>query len=224
MAVIKKEDSGREGFPGLFVVLEGMDGSGKTTLWNGLKTSKRLGTENVRFLREPTDLPTGRRIRACLSGEMSPPDTEEGWLKLFLDDRQSNVETNILPALRNGEIVIQDRYIYSTAAYQARDPETAREILHRQSMFPIPDLILFLDIQPKDALERIAARSEGHEFFETQDRLNRIAQNYSAIMQNRGNATALDARWTVERLLAAAEEAIRSLARRNLEADKTLNS
>ncbi len=192
MAAIKKEESAGSNPDGLFVVLEGIDGSGKTTAWEFLK--KALASDSsVLFLREPTNLPTGTRLRACLQGKEPAPNTDEGWMTLFLADRKANVEQNVQPALNQGQVIVQDRYIYSTAAYQSASAGRARELLEMQSHFPTPDLVIFLDLTPEQALQRIDRRSgeKGREHFETLDRLERIYNNYQAILP--ANCSRIDA-------------------------------
>lgn len=183
MAAIKKEETLQRASGGLFVVLEGIDGSGKTTAWQFLK-DHYSSDPSVLFLREPTNLPTGRKLRACLQGKEPPPDTDEGWMDLFLADRQANVTENIIPALAEGQLIVQDRYTFSTAAYQSASPDSARQVLAKQKHFPAPDVIIYLDLKPEQALTRIDRRSgiEGREHFESRQRLERIYANYQSIL------------------------------------------
>lgn len=177
MTAIKKEETAS----GLFVVLEGIDGSGKTTAWSHLK-QHFAGDSDFVFLREPTDLPTGRRIRACLQGEEQPPATDAEWKELFVQDRRANVEQNVWPGLKAGKIIIQDRYKHSTAAYQGADAADARKILNELKEFPEPDVLIYLKLSASAALKRIDARSARRDHFESQQRLERIAENYRSIL------------------------------------------
>ncbi|MBR31396.1 MAG: dTMP kinase [Spirochaetaceae bacterium] len=183
MAAIKKEESAGSGRAGLFIVLEGIDGSGKTTAWEFLREALASDADVI-FLREPTNLPTGQRLRACLQGKSPAPETDDGWMELFLADRRANVTENVIPALSQGKVIVQDRYIYSTAAYQSDNTDRAVELLELQKEFPGPDGIIFLDLTPEQALQRIDSRSgsEGREHFETLDRLERIYANYQSIL------------------------------------------
>ncbi|MCB1139202.1 MAG: dTMP kinase [Leptospiraceae bacterium] len=177
MTAIKKEETAS----GLFVVLEGIDGSGKTTAWSHLK-QHFAGDSDYIFLREPTDLPTGQRIRACLQGEQTPPATDAGWKELFVQDRRANVEQNIVPGLQAGKTIIQDRYKHSTAAYQGADAADAHRILDELKEFPEPDILIYLRLSASAALKRIDARSARRDHFESQQRLERIAENYGSIL------------------------------------------
>ena len=113
--------------------------------------------------REPTDGPFGRRLReSATTGRLSA----EKELELFHQDRREHVETLIHPALRGGEIVILDRYYFSTMAYQGVrgfDPGEIRRI--NEEFAPRPDLLLLLDLSLDTALERIGVRDgRGNEF------------------------------------------------------------
>jgi dTMP kinase len=169
---------------GLFCVFEGIDGSGKSTL---IHTLARSLPEAV-FLKEPSDLPTGKLIRKKLQAKERLRSEE--WLTLFIDDRYANLEKNILPGLAKNKIILQDRYFYSTAAYQGEimplDPATltAQKILniHIERGFPEPDLLFFIDIDVDSALNRIRLSRSNTESFETQDELIRIQRNYQDIL------------------------------------------
>src|SRR5687767_11083693 len=100
---------------GLFIVIEGIDGTGKST------QAKRLGEwflaqgREVVLSREPTDGPWGKKLRdSAATGRLSPQDE----LQYFLNDRREHVEEKIQPALAGGKVVILDRYYFSTMAYQ----------------------------------------------------------------------------------------------------------
>lgn len=110
---------------GFFIVLEGIDGSGKTTQARWLAEALRQKGYEVVLTREPSDGPLGRRLRRYLaaSPRRLSSELELAW---FLADRRDHVETIIRPALEQGKVVISDRYYYSSAAYQGArglDPE-----------------------------------------------------------------------------------------------------
>ncbi|MCB1325473.1 MAG: dTMP kinase [Spirochaetales bacterium] len=197
---------------GSFVVIEGIDGSGKSTLIRGLQ--HRLAAERqagrVAFFREPTDGPIGREIREHLkrASELDP----EQWLDLFFRDRAENLREHVEPALQRGILVIQDRYFFSTAAYQGRtDGITASAIIERSvaAGFPLPELLLFLRIAPGEAMARIRDRSNLTESFESQSQLEAIDSRYRSVLPD--NAIVLDATQTPEQVLEDALERIRSL-------------
>lgn len=165
-----------------FIVLEGIDGVGKTTLSQRLQKALEAEKYPVVWHREPTDSPAGKKIREFLSGkrELSPKEQ----LEAFLSDREESVKTVIQPNLSSGKIVIQDRYYFSTAAYQGRDEEDAMDILYQNEDkgFPEPNRVYFLDMSPEEALERRLGRKELAEAFDNTEEQSRIYQNYLSIL------------------------------------------
>ncbi|TGL48896.1 dTMP kinase [Leptospira kemamanensis] len=165
-----------------FFVFEGIDGSGKTTV--SKRVSEILNTKSIPNLwhREPTDSEFGKKIREFLQEKIKLNPEEQ--LKLFLSDREVSVNETILPSLKNGQSVVQDRYYFSTAAYQGRDEEHAADILYmnEDKGFPEPNRVYFLDLSPEEALERRATRGGNKEVFDEQLEQTRIYQNYLAIL------------------------------------------
>ncbi|MCB1175041.1 MAG: dTMP kinase [Leptospiraceae bacterium] len=182
--------------PGFFCVLEGIDGSGKSTLIQAIRDhiletglEECFGPAFTSFgiLSEPTQGPTGRRIREHLKRQDDL--SRQDWLDLFYTDRYVNVEQNIQPGLAKGELLFQDRYFYSTAAYQGDPGKSPRckDIVRasEKAGFPQPDLIVYMDIAPEVALERIQKSRRAQESFETLAELSRIHRNYQQILDER---------------------------------------
>src|SRR4030042_5255662 len=151
----------------LFIVFEGIDGSGKSTQCDLLfGHAASLGLQAVR-LAEPTDGTWGRTIRSMLKTTDMPSAEEQ--LRLFILDRQDDVKSNILPALNEKKIVIMDRYYYSNAAYQGAAGLAPERIIaeNRKMRVPEPDRVYFVDIPPEVAIRRVSGRmSKGTEVFE----------------------------------------------------------
>ena len=146
---------------GLFVVFEGVEGSGKTTQSRALK--RRLTREGYQatLLQEPGGTPTGERIRRwLLKGDRHISPMAE--LFLFSAARAPLVESVIRPALDRDEVVVCDRYIYSTVAYQGYGRglalDTVRQINLMATGGLLPELVILLDLAPDDGLHRIAER------------------------------------------------------------------
>lgn len=165
-----------------FIVIEGIDGSGKTTLCKTVYNNRVKQNDRIRTFSEPTNFETGVQLRNFLSGKIELPPEDE--LELFIEDRKESVKRNINPCLESGIDVLLDRYYYSTAAYQANEHRTPREILDRnlKENFPVPDYLFFIEIDPRIALERISSRSENLDRFETLDKLETIYKNYQEIL------------------------------------------
>ncbi len=201
---------------GIFAVFEGIDGSGKTTL---LRNTAALLSNPV-LLKEPSELPSGLLIRKKLAAKEQLKSSE--WLTLFLEDRYANLRENILPALRSGKTVLQDRYYYSTAAYQGeirpdpynKDQLTAEQIIsiHQERGFPEPDLLFYIDLDTDTALGRILSTRSGTESFETKEHLNRILRNYRTILPS--NVIRLDGKKNPQELAAEAAALIRKAAQK----------
>lgn len=170
----------------LFIVFEGIDGSGKSTQCDLLfRHALSRGLPAVR-LAEPTGGEWGRKIRAMLKESDMAPAEEQ--LRLFLLDRQDDAERNIMPALRENRIVIMDRYYYSNAAYQGAAGIPPGRIIaeNRRLSFPEPDRVYYIDIPADAALRRVAGRSgQGIEVFEKEHFLRKVREIFLSFSNGR---------------------------------------
>lgn len=164
---------------GWFIVLEGIDGSGKSEQAARLARWLRSERHIVVSTREPTDGHWGRTYRAWARGEFeASPDEVLRW---FLDDRREHVARVIGPALERGEVVLCDRYRDSTRAYQAAqgiDRERLAELFAGDEL-PAPDLVLWLRVPVATALARLGPRAG--ERFERSDFLTRVDAEYERL-------------------------------------------
>lgn len=159
---------------GFFIVFEGLDGAGKTTQAQLLAERLQHAGYAVVRLKEPTDGPWGQKLRQLMQqGRQGVrPATELEW---FLADRREDVEQNIRPALARGQMVILDRYYFSTMAYQGAlgcDPETIRQ--RNEAFAPPPDLLFVLEISPTHGLQRVQ-HQRAPDSFEQLEYLERVA-------------------------------------------------
>ncbi len=165
---------------GKLILFEGIDGAGKTVQQE--RSARWLSSKGypVLTLCEPTHGPAGLKLRRSAAHGRLTPEEE---LNLFLEDRRWNVETNIIPALQAGKMVLLDRYYLSSMAYQGArglDPEMIRR--KNEAFAPKPDLILLLDLEPDIALERIKRnRGELPNLFEKRDYLHRVRQIFLSL-------------------------------------------
>lgn len=164
---------------GLFIVIEGIDGTGKSTQARRLAAWLEAQGREVVVSREPTDGPWGRRLReSAASGRLSPAEE----LDHFLKDRRQHVEELIVPSLAAGKVVILDRYYFSTMAYQGCrgfDPAEIRRL--NEAFAPQPDLLLILDLDVDTALERIGTRGDSANEFERRDALQRCREIFLSL-------------------------------------------
>ncbi len=157
---------------GRLIVLEGIDGAGKSTQCDLLE--KRLIADDWDTVRrfEPTDGPYGKQIRElAVKGRDDVSPRQE--LDLFLMDRRENVREHILPALERGAIVLLDRYYYSTIAYQgARGLDPALLRSENEAFAPPADLLLYMHLPIESVAERIEKnRGGGRDLFEKEEYL-----------------------------------------------------
>ncbi|MEW5721690.1 MAG: dTMP kinase [Thermodesulfobacteriota bacterium] len=130
---------------GLFLALEGIDGAGKTTQALRLKSRLEEAGLPVVYVKEPTGGAWGRKIREIAEkGRAGVSPARE--LEYFLRDREEDVRENIAPALARGGVVVADRYFYSTIAYQSVLGLDPAEIRRLNAAFPVPDLVILLEI------------------------------------------------------------------------------
>lgn len=184
---------------GRFLVLEGIDGSGKSEQARRLAAWLEAQGHRVVSTREPTDGDFGRRYRAWARGEFEA--TPEQVLELFLADRREHLKQVVAPALERGELVVCDRYKHSTLAYQAAQGiDRARlRALFDAPEFLAPDLVLWLRVPVATALARMGASAT--ERFERAEFLERVEAEYARL-----GLEAIDASGPVD----AVERAIRA--------------
>tara|TARA_B100000768_G_scaffold22582_1_gene20130 strand:- start:919 stop:1545 length:627 start_codon:yes stop_codon:yes gene_type:complete len=154
---------------GIFITFEGIDGSGKSTQAKALASSlKKNGVDNI-LTREPGGSSGAEIIRKLLvEGDPSKwsPETE---MLLFTAARRDHLEKTIEPGLREGKIVISDRYVDSTRVYQGVTRGDLRQTvdkLHNLMISKEPDLTFIIDMDPQEALYRGLARDSGEDRFE----------------------------------------------------------
>jgi dTMP kinase len=172
----------------LFVTVEGIEGSGKTTQVRLLAAALGRDGVSVRVTREPGGSPLGERIRSILLEESSPI-TRRAELLLILADRAEHVESVIRPSLARGEVVLCDRFSESTLAYQAYgrglplESVRAMESSARDGL--LPDLTFVLDCPVEVGLarthERRGAASADRFESEAQSFHERVRQGFLAL-------------------------------------------
>ncbi|MES2476429.1 MAG: dTMP kinase [Verrucomicrobiota bacterium] len=164
---------------GLFIVIEGIDGTGKSTQAARLADWFRNQGREVVHSREPTDGPWGKKLReSAATGRLSPEDE----LEYFLNDRRQHVEEVIAPSLAAGKVVILDRYYFSTMAYQGARGFDPVEIRRKNEAFaPVPDLLLIMDLDVDAALGRIGARGDTANEFEKRENLERCREIFLSL-------------------------------------------
>ena len=148
------------GHPGLFITFEGGDGAGKTTQASLLEDWLTDAGRPVVRTREPGGTEVGTLIRDIVlhhRGEVAP----RAEALLYAADRAHHVETVVRPALERGDVVIQDRYLDSSIAYQGAGRVLGRDEVRDLSLWAtaglLPDLTVLLDLDPTVARQRLDA-------------------------------------------------------------------
>lgn len=144
---------------GLFITCEGGEGTGKTTLINKLEQELLSRGYLVMKTREPGGSKLGEEIRKwLLHRDLSIPIGQQAELLLFLAARAQNLEETIRPALKEGRVVLCDRFNDSTVAYQGHARglgiDTVQRLCEQVCAGTLPDLTFFLDVDPKEGLSR----------------------------------------------------------------------
>ena len=169
---------------GIFIVFEGIDGSGKSTQAARLAQTLSARHLDVTLTREPTDGVWGRKIRNIARAGRAGTSLEQE-ISYFIEDRKQHVREVIHPALRRGGVVICDRYYYSTIAYQGAlgaDPERLRRLNEKTHRFPKPDIVFYIDVSPSAGIRRINTQRDGaNAGYERAGFLTRVRAGFDAL-------------------------------------------
>jgi len=158
------------------VTLEGIDGCGKSTHTKLLARWLRLKGFSVLCTDEPTDGPIGKVIKRILRGKLRVPVEVEVYL--FAADRMWHLANVIIPALEAGKIVIDERYVGSSLAYQAARGAKPMFVKRANELARKPDLAIFIDVLPKVAAARVRRERSPDEFERDLRLQRRVRRNY----------------------------------------------
>lgn len=191
-----------------FIVIEGLDGSGKSTQIKRLAESLRSMGRSVAETAEPTPTAIGGLVRDALAGY--PTRTPEEIAALFMADRvahNTDPVRGINKMLADGKDVICDRYYYSSLAYQGSvtDPEWVARINLDCPAIRKPDLCIFLDLDYAACCHRMERDRSFREIYETEEMLNAVRKRYFDAfdrLKSRDNIVIVDAGRTVEEVAA----------------------
>ncbi|MDN3289029.1 dTMP kinase [Streptomyces thermocarboxydus] len=143
---------------GFFIALEGGDGAGKSTQAEALADWIRSKGHEVVLTREPGATPVGKRLRSILLDVSSAGLSHRAEALLYAADRAEHVDTVVRPALERGAVVISDRYIDSSVAYQGAGRDLSPTEIARINRWAtaglVPNLTVLLDVSPETARER----------------------------------------------------------------------
>ncbi|WP_299266112.1 dTMP kinase [Halorientalis sp.] len=189
----------------MLITLEGIDGSGKTTVWEGLREEL---DGSVTFTREPTDSWYGEAAERSIGDEAADPLAE---LFLYTADHADHLSRVVRPALDAGHLVVSDRYSDSRYAYQGvtldgtvEDPMAYVQRVH-DPFTRAPDLTLYFDVAPETGAERSGTTNK----FEAADYLAQVQDNYERLIDAEPDRfVRVDATQSPETVLATARSEI----------------
>lgn len=190
----------------MLVTLEGIDGSGKTTVWESLRAARE--GDGFTFTREPTESWLGEAVRRSIDDDDSDPLAE---LFLFTADHADHLSRVVKPALERGEVVVSDRYSDSRYAYQgaALEGTVTRPVeyirgIHQPFTVP-PDATIYLDVDPETG----AARSGATDKLEQAAFLSQVRANYEDLIDlEPGRFVRVDATQPPEAVIEDVESAL----------------
>ena len=202
----------------MFITFEGPDGSGKSTIIQKVYDYLIENNYDVIKTREPGGSPIAEKIRNLI---LDTENTEMGYRTealLYAASRAQHVEETILPALNENKIVLCDRFLISSLAYQGVGRNLGIENVRKINEFAIngvfPDFVLFFDVDPITTLKRKSSldtadrlEKEGNNFHE------RVYNGYKEILNSEKNVEIIDATQSVEDVFS---QCIKVLKRRNV--------
>lgn len=168
----------------MFITLEGIDNSGKTTLVPIIEEALQDQGMPVTLTSEPSENWTGKTVRRAIDGETAEHEVTAFFM--FMADRNKHIRDTIEPALERGEVVLSDRFADSTRVYQRHaldghvsDPETFIETVMADWSIE-PDLTLYLDITPEESM----SRGGGGDVYENEEFLKQVRSEYKKLAEN----------------------------------------
>jgi dTMP kinase len=157
---------------GFFICVEGLDGCGKTTQAKTLVKGLKRDYDAI-YSAEPSKGEIGRFIkRYYLHSDKRGSSVVEALL--FAADRFEHVKNEVLPALTKGEIVVSDRYVYSSLAYQGATGLDLEWIEKINEHAVRPDLAIFVDVEPETVIQRLKQKRSVMENLETQRKVREV--------------------------------------------------
>lgn len=177
-------------YPGLFICLEGIDGSGKSTQKEKIREFlKSQGLEEGRekdFIvtqEHNVNFAKGKEIQEVLDGknkEVTPLELQQ----MFTLNREDHLNNLIIPALKKRKTVITDRFVWSTLVYSLLARVDTKILIELNKNFIVPDLNILLKISPIKAIERMEKSRSSATIFEKLDKLEIVSQGYESLSKN----------------------------------------
>ncbi len=199
---------------GKFIVIEGLEGAGKSTAIRIIKSAIESAGHKVLTTREPGGTPMAEAIRDCVKNDWESEEiTIEAELLLMYASRVQLLENVIKPALQRGEWVVGDRHDMSSRAYQGGGRQIPANMIEPLRTITLkgftPDLTLYMDVTPEEGLKRARGRGEldrieqaGLEFFE------RTRKAYLGYVKSEDNVVMINTMQNLEKVHAEIKQTI----------------
>lgn len=189
----------KNSYLGKFIVIEGLDGSGHSSQVSLLKDFFVKNNYQVVSSKEPTqESEAGKEIKKILENSIKIDAVE--LQKLFAEDRKWHLENKIIPALKEGKLVISDRYCFSSFAYGAADGVDLDKLIKMNENFLLPDLTFILKVRPEICIKRIEKRGTPKTLFEKEERLAKVWNFYEKFSQMFDNIIIIDGEMSIEQV------------------------
>lgn len=174
---------------GLFIVFEGLDGSGSSTQVEMLGEYLRKFGLKPHITKEPTNNLIGGLIRGALTKEWHASNM--CFQLLFSADRAHHLDREVLPALEKGSVVISDRYFFSTIAFGSLDCDL-EWLKGLNQNFRIPDIVYLIKVPPEECVKRIGKSRLEFEIFEEVQKLDNVWKTYERLSNEYENFHIID--------------------------------
>lgn len=198
---------------GKFIVLEGLEGAGKTTAHQVILAQLEKAGKSVVQTREPGGTPLAEKLRHLIKHETEEAISDKAELLMLYAARIQLVENVIKPALAEGKWVLGDRHDMSSQAYQGGGRQIDRHLLETLKETVLgkfePDLTIYLDIDPAVGLARARGRGELDRIEQQSlDFFYRTRQRYLELTQNNEKAVIINAEQSIEQVAADIQQAV----------------
>ena len=201
----------KHNYPGKFIVIEGLDGSGKSSQVKLLIYFLKKVGKKVVVTKEPTiDSESGKKIRQVLRGEIIIDDPLE-LQNLYVQDRKEHLENKVIPAIKLGDYMVSSRYAFSTFAYGYSDGLSVEKLIDLNKEFLLPDVTIVIDVMPEHCIKRIEERGEAKEYFEQIDRLTKVNEIYKKLPKMFENVVMVNGEKPVKEVFKEIEKIVRNI-------------
>ncbi|MBW2964320.1 dTMP kinase [Candidatus Woesearchaeota archaeon] len=182
---------------GIFIVFEGLDGSGSSTQAELLRDYLKKFGLRPHLTKEPTNNLIGGLIRGALTKEWHA--SNRCFQLLFSADRAHHLDREIVPALEKGIVVISDRYFFSTMAFGSLDCDL-EWLKALNSKFLVPDVVYLIKVPPEECIRRIGKSRLEFELFEEVEKLKKVWDTYEKLAKEYPGIHVIDGTQPVEKV------------------------